>query len=185
MDRVMENGKISIKSDILSSLMIEDGDFIEQHVVKDGVIVLKKVEGDRLQIKISELLDRLKEELKQMKSHRPNNNLLSLLVSLEEEVKTYNREYSKLEYDAGIGSTPIMPEEKDMLILEIIYNGENSLSGISEKLDIPVSSVSELLQNLCSQGLVDFNKISDGKRGRPKHVYYLTMFGEQFCQENF
>ena len=184
MKRINHGGEFQIDSHILESLSFEEGDFIEQQIVKGEYIILRRLEGDRLQHryqeKISELISRL-ENLKQIEG---TSELLAFLVETEERTNVIldrksERSSSDL-MEVGHSST----EERDMSILDVIFKGGRTLSDISKTLELPQSSVSESLNNLHSQGLIDIQKENDGKRGRPKHLYSLTYFGEQHYQAN-
>lgn len=184
MKRINHGGEFQIDSHILETLSFEEGDFIEQQIVKGEYVILRRLEGDRLQQryqeKIIEVISRL-ESLKQMEG---TSELLAFLVETEERTNVLlDRKIEKTHSDIMEGHHS-STEERDMSILDAIHKGGRTLSEISKTLELPQSSVSESLNNLHSQGLIDIQKENDGKRGRPKHLYSLTYFGEQHYQEN-
>lgn len=182
MSRV-ENGNIALDENLLEKLKIYNGDYFEQKEFRDGSILLVKIEGDKLKNLINQSADNSISMLERMKTLKPTSELYGFLNSVESTLIEFEKKSSTDELDLSYDF--YSPEEKDLAILHSIYGGETTLSGIATLLDLPVSSVSEALAILHTQGFVEYNRINDGKRGRPKHIYFLTIQGEQFCLEEF
>lgn len=181
MERIKSDGMFQIDERIATLLGLKEGDFVEQQIVKDEYVVLKKVEGDRLQVKFQEKITSLTEALNLLKKLEGDSEMLAFLIESEERTNRFlDRKNDEESGDDFMdGSYAPYNEERDMSILDAINNGTQTLSEIANSLKLASSSVSESLNNLHNQGLIDVRKENDGKRGRPKNIYSLSFFGQQ------
>lgn len=68
-------------------------------------------------------------------------------------------------------------DEKEWTALKIIGDGETLFTKIVDAMGLANSTVSTTLNDLVEKGLVNFEKIQKGGKGRPAHHYFLTSLG--------
>lgn len=76
-------------------------------------------------------------------------------------------------------------EDKDWPIIKTIGEGETLFSKIAELLGIANSTVNSILTELTAKGVVNFEKIQKGGKGRPAHHYFLTPLGTKAYEMKF
>lgn len=76
-------------------------------------------------------------------------------------------------------------EDKDWPVIKAIGEGETLFSKISEILGIANSTVNNILTELTAKGVVNFEKIQKGGKGRPAHHYFLTPLGTKAFELKF
>lgn len=179
----IKDGHIEIKEEILTTLNVKNGDFFEQKSLKDGSIVFKKISDGQLRGMATDKVNSLTERLKRIADEKVTNELLHFLINLEKSLSEYEQVHEMKDKD----NVPdfYLPLERDLDVLRAVYEGNDTLSKIAASLESPQSAVSDSLNMLYSNDFVDYNRSNDGKRGRPKHIYFLTWHGEQFCSMEF
>lgn len=180
----MKGGYIEIEEGIRDSLDIKEGDFFQQKTLKDGSIVFKRIDAAELKRKIDDLSESLAVRVRKLANKNHSHDLLHYLQEIEKSLKSYEQSID----DSIITDNELdhyLPLEKDLAVLKAVYEGQDTLVKIADYLKLPASSVSEALTSLHTNDFVDFNRINDGKRGRPRHIYFLTWHAEQFCSIEF
>lgn len=175
----IKNGHVEVDEEILHTLNLKDGDFFEQKILKDGSIVFNKVSDIQLKGLLASKASSIAERLKWLAAEKPSNELLHLLSEVEKSIEDYE-EVNSIKESENIPDF-YLPQDRDLAVLKAVYGGLDTLAKISDSLKSPQSAVSDSLNVLHANNFIDYNRINDGKRGRPKHIYFLTWHGEQFC----
>lgn len=68
-------------------------------------------------------------------------------------------------------------EDREWPFIKVIGDGETQFAKISEALGTANATVSTTLSELTDKGLINFEKIAKGGKGRPAHHYFLTSLG--------
>lgn len=68
-------------------------------------------------------------------------------------------------------------DEKEWPIIKIIGEGETQFAKVVDAVGLANSTVSTMLNELVEKGVINFEKIQKGGKGRPAHHYFLTSLG--------
>lgn len=76
-------------------------------------------------------------------------------------------------------------DEKEWVIIKTIGEGETLFSKIVDSVGVANSTVSVMLNELVDKGVINFEKIQKGGKGRPAHHYFLTSLGTKAFEMKF
>lgn len=76
-------------------------------------------------------------------------------------------------------------EEREYPVIRVVGEGLEGFSEIAAKLGIGNTTVKSICEELTTKGILQFNKVNPGGKGRPKHNYYLTQVGKRIYEMKF
>lgn len=76
-------------------------------------------------------------------------------------------------------------DEKEWAVIKIIGEGETLFTKIVDAMGVANSTVSVMLNELVEKGIINFEKIQKGGKGRPAHHYFLTSLGTKAFEMKF